>query len=150
MDYKTVAIKGTLSAFLTALTIYFDILAVPIIILVVIMVCDYISGMIKAYLTSKLSSKTGIKGIIKKLCYFFAVAAAMGVDWIISYGFSGVGINLPDNMTIGLIVTIWLILNEIISILENLSVIGIPLPKFLNKLVKKLKVSIENDESEDK
>ncbi|MDD6488554.1 MAG: phage holin family protein [Clostridia bacterium] len=149
MDYKSVAVKGTLSAFLTALTIYFDMLAVPIIVLIVIMICDYISGMIKAYLTSKLSSKVGLKGIIKKLCYFFAVAAAMGVDWIISYGFSGIGINIPDNMTIALIVTIWLILNEIISILENLSVIGIPLPKFLSKIVKKLKVSMDN-ESEDK
>lgn len=148
MDYKAIAVKGTLSAFFAALTIYFDVLSVPIIILIVVMLCDYITGMAKAYTTSKLCSKVGIKGIVKKLCYFIAVVVAMGTDWIISYGFSAINITVSDNKTIALIVVMWLIINEMISILENLSVIGVPLPKFLQKLVSKLKVSIENESGE--
>ena len=46
-------------------------------------------------------------------------------------------------MYIGLIVTIWLIVNELISILENLAVIGVPLPKWLTKIIGKLKISID-------
>lgn len=40
--------------------------------------------------------------------------------------------------------TIWFIINECISILENLAVIGIPLPSFLVKIVHKLKITVEN------
>ena len=44
----------------------------------------------------------------------------------------------------GLLVTIWLILNECISILENISEIGVPLPSFLVALIQKLKKTTEN------
>ena len=40
--------------------------------------------------------------------------------------------------------TIWLVLNECISILENISEIGVPLPAFLMKLIEKLKKTVEN------
>ena len=40
--------------------------------------------------------------------------------------------------------TIWLILNECISILENISEIGVPLPSFLVALIQKLKKTTEN------
>lgn len=142
-------LQAVLTAALTALSIYFNALAVPCIVLIVVMVCDYVSGMIKAYMTAQLSSKIGIKGIIKKLCYAIAVVVAMGIDYIVSLGFATANIYIPSNMTVALIVTIWLILNELISILENLAVIGIPLPKMLKKLVSKLKATVEK-ESEDK
>ena len=35
----------------------------------------------------------------------------------------------------GLIVAVWLIINELISILENLSELGTPIPPFLVKIV---------------
>ena len=44
----------------------------------------------------------------------------------------------------GLLVTIWLVLNECISILENISQIGVPLPSFLVALIEKLKSTTEN------
>jgi phage-related holin len=40
-------------------------------------------------------------------------------------------------------VTIWLILNECISILENISEIGVPIPAFLVTLIQKLKKTTE-------
>ena len=49
-----------------------------------------------------------------------------------------------------MIVTIWFIINELISVLENLAEIGIPLPKFLVSIVKRLKVVVENKTTEDK
>lgn|SRR5574344_1502020 len=148
MDRQT-TIQAALTAAFAGLAIYFNALAVPLIILIIIMICDYVSGMVKAYMTSQLSSKIGIKGIIKKLCYMITVVVAMSVDYILSLGLSTININISNNMTVAMIVTIWLILNEMISILENLAVIGVPLPKFLKTIVKKLKITVDN-ESEDK
>lgn len=144
----TKTLQAALTAAFTALTIYLNALIVPLIVLLVIMICDYITGMIKAYLTAQLSSRTGVLGIVKKLCYGIAVAVAMGVDYIISLGLSNFGVEVPNNMTVALLVTIWLILNEMLSILENLAVIGVPLPQFLKKFVTKLKVTTEKESEE--
>ena len=55
-----------ISGFLTLIVYYFNIVAVPIIVLAIAMVIDYITGMISAWHNTKLSSKKGIFGIIKK------------------------------------------------------------------------------------
>ena len=49
------------------------------------------------------------------------------------------------------VVAIWLVCNEIISILENIDDIGVSLPPFLKKIVKNLKhqVEIQADIEED-
>lgn len=139
MNEKLTAFKAILTTFCTMLTLYFGVLSVPIIILIILMVCDYITGMANAYINHTLSSRTGIKGIIKKLCYFFAVIASMGIDWVISL----LGIYVENNCMIAMIVTIWLIINEIISILENLKKVGVPVPKFLYGVIERLKISAD-------
>lgn len=123
---------------------YMRILTIPLIMLIGVMIIDYTSGMLKAWLTSTLSSRIGIKGIVKKVCYLLIVAVAAVVDWLIQCVLSQIGIHIDVNMYIGLIVTVWLIINELISILENLAVIGVPLPVLLTKIIKKLKVAVEN------
>ena len=52
-------------------------------------------------------------------------------------------INRGGFFFFGLLVTIWLLLNECISILENISEIGVPLPPFLVSLIQKLKKTTE-------
>ncbi len=126
------------------LSAYMRILTIPLIMLIGVMIIDYTSGMLKAWLTSTLSSRIGIKGIVKKVCYLLIVAVAAVVDWLIQCVLSQIGIHIDVNMYIGLIVTVWLIINELISILENLAVIGVPLPVLLTKIIKKLKVAVEN------
>jgi phage-related holin len=46
-----------------------------------------------------------------------------------------------------MLVTIWLIINEMISILENLSKIGVPIPEFLKKIIGRLKNTVEKTET---
>ncbi len=136
--------KAIFATIIGGLSAYMRILTIPLIILIGVMVIDYISGMLKAGLTSTLSSRIGIKGIVKKVCYLLIVAVAAVVDWLIQCILSQIGIHIDVNMYIGLIVTVWLIINELISILENLAVIGVPLPNLLTKIIKKLKVAVEN------
>ena len=58
-------------------------LAAPVLVLLCMMVIDYVTGMVKAYMTAQLSSRIGIKGILKKLCYMAMVAVGAGVDYLL-------------------------------------------------------------------
>ena len=133
-----------ISVALAGLLYYLNIMAIPVIVLVCIMLIDYITGMISAWVNAELSSKKGIIGIVKKICYLFAIAAAMGIDWLIYSGMTQIGIQLDYTIFFGVLVTIWLIINEIISILENLAKIGVPLPKFLMTIIQRLKSTTES------
>ena len=146
------SLQAVFSASLAALTSYLGVIAIPVIILTAVMITDYITGMISAWHSSELSSKKGIFGIIKKTSYLALVCVGMGVDWLIYSGLKQVGIiDLNYTIFFGLLVTIWLIINELISILENLGSIGVPLPKFLFAVIKRLKNHTECVvESEDK
>lgn len=142
------SLQAVFTVALTAFAIYFNALAIPLCVLVIMMSIDYITGMISAWIEKDLSSRKGIVGIVKKISYMALVAVAMTVDYLIYCGFTAINIHFENNMLFGLLVTIWLIINEMISILENLSKIGVPVPQFLNKVVQRLKVSV-NKESED-
>ena len=136
-------IQAVLTAAITAFAVYFNALAVPLFVLVIMMIIDYVSGMAAAWRAGTLSSKKGIDGVIKKVGYMALVAVAMGVDYLIFSGFTAVNVSVGFEMLFGILVAVWLIINEMISILENLSRIGVPIPKFLTKAVKKLKITAE-------
>ena len=106
------------------------------------MIIDYLSGLAKAWYKSDLSSRIGIVGAVKKLCYILVVCVAGVTDWLISEGLSSVGIDIGFSYYFGVIVTIWLIINECISI----SVLGVPLPSFLVKIVHRLKITVEESQ----
>ena len=128
-----------ISAALAAFAIYMGALAVPIIVLMVMMIIDYLSGMSAAWSEGTLSSKVGAKGIVKKVGYMALIVVAMGVDYLIYSGIAAADINVGYNMWFGLLVAVWLIINEMISILENLSRLGVPIPEFLKKIISRLK-----------
>ena len=140
---KDIAIKGAVTVIFAGAAAYFRLLLGPLIVLVAVMIADYISGIGAAWVTGTLSSRTGVLGIIKKLGYLIAVGVAVVVDYIIHTAGAGTGMDLGSFHIFGLLVTVWLILNECISILENLSEIGVPLPGFLVAIVRKLKKSAE-------
>ena len=144
MDEKV--LKLGISAAAAGFAAYFGAIAVPLIVLMVMMVLDYLSGMTAAWMHNELSSKVGAKGIVKKVGYMALVAVAMGVDYLIWTGITAVQLSIGYNMWFGLLVAIWLIINEMISILENLSRIGVPLPDFLVKTIKKLKNAVDKKE----
>ena len=151
-NYEGAAISATFSAAVAALLVYLDIMAVPVIVLCAVMVLDYVTGMVAAWKKKNLDSKKGVFGIVKKICYLALVCVGMGVDWLIYSGLKQVGVEWSYTIFFGVLVTVWLIINELISILENLKKIGVPLPNFLTALIRRLKITTENKftESEDK
>lgn len=134
---------AVVAAALGVLSSYLVQLVIPLAVLVVAMLVDYGTGMAKAWNAGELCSRIGIRGILKKLGYLVIVLAAMGVDYLMRYGMAQVGIHIQVEFLLAAIATVWLIINELISILENVAALGVPVPGFLLKLIKKLKAVTE-------
>lgn len=141
--------KGVIALILTAAGVYLRQLLGPLLVLALVMAADYITGLAEAWINKTISSRVGIVGIVKKVGYLFCVMVAIVADWIIQSAAARAGLDLGGFYAFGLLVTIWLILNECISILENIAEMGVPVPSFLLKLIGKLKKTAEEkgDES---
>lgn len=136
--------KAILAAALAGFAAYSKELLVPIILAGVVMALDYFSGVAAAWWRGDLSSRIGILGIVKKVAYALVIAVAIVVDWIVRVAAAKVGIEAGSFYVFGLLVTVWIIINECISILENVSKMGVNVPPFLRKVIEKLRSSTEN------
>lgn len=136
-------IQATVSVAIGALAAYFNILLVPLAVLICVMIIDYGTGMAEAYINKALNSRIGVKGILKKIGYLVLVCVGGVVDYLIGAGLATAGIEF-SSYYFGLIVSVWLIINELISILENLAGLGTPIPKFLVNIVRRLKNTVES------
>lgn len=144
------SIQAVFSAAAAALAVYLGAISVPVVVLLIMMVVDYLTGMTAAWMRGELSSKVGAKGILKKVGYMALIVVAAGVDYLIWAGVAAVQVDIGYKMWFGLLVAVWLIINEMISILENLSRMDVPLPDFLVKAIEKAKNSIDTKKKEDK
>lgn len=102
---------------------------------IALMAIDYVSGVILAIARKSLSSKTGFRGIAKKLCIIMLMAVAHVIDAQVI----GTGAAL---MTA---VQLFFIANEGISILENSAALGLPVPKKLREVLEQLKTDEEGE-----
>ena len=143
-------VQAGISAAAAGIAAYFGVLALPLFVLLVMMILDYATGMTAAWMRGELSSKVGAKGIMKKVGYMALIVVAAGVDYLIWVGVAAVQVDVGYKMWFGLLVAVWLIINEMISILENLSRMDVPLPDFLVKAIEKAKNSIDTKKKEDK
>lgn len=135
-------LQAVFTAAVTAICAYMQVLALPLIVLLVVMIIDYLTGISEAWHSKQLNSRIGLIGIVKKVGYIMLVAVGIVVDYLISSAFVAAGLTFDTGFVVGLLVTIWLIINELISILENLSQLGVPMPGFLKKLVQRLKNTV--------
>lgn len=120
------------------------ILAIPVMLLITCNIIDYATGLIASkFRNQEIDSYKEIKGIAKKICMWLLVGVGVIVDQLLSYSADVVGITLPFTFLVACIVAIWLVCNEIISILENINDIGVTLPPFLKPIVSNLKSQVE-------
>lgn len=96
--------------------------------LVMLMVLDYVTGVIKAVYGKKLSSEIGFKGLLKKITILIIVALGNVIE-----AFIGGGTAIRE------IVIMFYIANEGISILENAVVILPNMPEGLKKILLQLR-----------
>lgn len=79
--------------------------------------------------------------------YLLIIVGAM-IDALISYAVATAGLDIKIKFVVAIVVAVWLVANEIISILENMIDIGIQMPGFLLPLVKKIKKKIDEETME--
>lgn len=111
-----------------------------IILLVVFVAVDYISGVAAAYVNKTLSSSVGFKGIVKKILIFFLV----GMGHILDVCVFGEGAVMRTA------VIFFYVANEGISIIENCSALSLPVPDILKNALAKIKDRSGEKELSDK
>ena len=103
--------------------------------LIIFMIADYITGLIVAGVFNKstktengaLESRAGYKGLCRKGTALLFVLIATRLDTILDTSF------IRDTLIIGYIV------NELISIVENAGLMGVPMPEVLGQAIEVLK-----------
>lgn len=96
--------------------------------LLIAIIIDYISGLIKAFNTKQLSSKIGFKGILKKVGVLLIVMLSVLIDRVTG-----------ETGAIRTLVIYYFVANEGLSIIENLGQAGLPIPKAIKNALKALK-----------
>ena len=146
MEHNTLQnIKIVVTGLFALVTARLGALAAPLYILVLLNMMDYVTGFVAApYRGEKRSSAVGFRGIAKKVCMWLLVALGGVLDWLVAYAMEPVGIEVPFHFLVAALVAVWLICNEIVSILENIGDIGVELPPFLMRLVQWIKAATED------
>lgn len=123
---------------------FLGILAFPVGLMVIANVIDYITGLFASkYRDEQISSYKGMRGIIKKVCMWLLVVVGAVIDGLIKYTTQTMGFNIQLPFIVATLVAVWIIVNEIISILENLIDIGVNPPPFLMPLARRIKKEVE-------
>jgi len=147
LDYYISAIVGAFFSF-------FGILAIPIALLVPCNIIDYFTGMHASKVKGdKITSEISINGIYKKVSMYILIFVGYGIDCMISYVTATLHIDMKFPLLFAAMVASWLVINELISITENVEVTGMKIPilspilKFIKKKIEKT-VDIETEKTE--
>ena len=137
-------IKIAFTAVFTAINGWLGALAVPFYFLLLTNIVDYATGIMAAvYRGERVSSDVGFHGIAKKVCMWLLVLVGYIVDYIIISMGQTMHIEFGFSCLVAAAVVFWLLANELISILENVADIGVPMPSFLMKAVELVKEKTE-------
>lgn len=103
----------------------------------IVIVIDFISGLIKSKLAGNIESGIARKGFFKKIALLVALFFGMFLDWFAPLMLSSINIELSFAMPFAMIIGCYIIINECISIAENLYEINPnTVPKFIVKCLK--------------
>lgn len=153
MEKYVLATQAFLTAIGTWISAKLGVLEPVLIVLLIMMVIDYITGMLASKQEAidhpddpayGWNSKKGAKGIIKKVGYLCIIAVAIVVDYIILHVANAMGMAVTVKAFFALMVAVWYVLNEMLSITENAGRMGAPVPEWLSKYIAVLKETIDH------
>lgn len=111
--------KVSIIALGTGFTWLFGAWDTPLVVLIIFMVLDYITGLTRGYVNKELSSSVGLKGIARKAIIFIVLIVAVMLDRLLNTG----------NWVFRTVACYFYIANEGISLLENAASLGVPIPE---------------------
>ena len=135
-----------LSAAAGAVLSFFCAIPPVVYILIIVMSLDFLTGVITGFLglskkteTGGVSSKAAFKGLLKKVLILIIVGLGALIDWTIS---TTADIQFAAVMYA---TCLWFIASEGLSIIENVSLIGVPVPKIVTQALEILKKKGEGE-----
>ena len=102
----------------------------------IFMLCDVVSGLAKAYVQKNIISHKMRSGIVKKCGEMMIILLTALVVYSVQW---------PHQIIA--IVSVYMILMEIISIMENLDEVGVPIPKWIEKTINNVATDIDSGTS---
>lgn len=105
-------------------------------ILITFMILDYITGVIWAYIQKNLNSEVGFKGLVKKCTILIVLIVGAMLDRLLNSG----------EWVFRTLVAYFYIANEGISLLENISNLGVPIPAKIKDALEQLNKEDERAE----
>ena len=127
--------KIIIAALGTGITWLFGTWDTALIVLVSFMALDYLTGVLRAIVNKEVSSDTGLKGIARKTVILIVLIVAVLLDRLINTG----------TWVFRTLVCYFYIANESISLLENCSALGLPIPEQLKDALIQLKEGEKKD-----
>lgn len=132
MKQEVLVVIGVIGGFISSL---FGGFTTSLQTLVIFMIIDYITGLLVAGVFKKstktenglLESNAGFKGLIKKCYMLLMVLVAYRLQEVTGL------VYIKDTVTIAFIV------NEVVSLIENAGLMGLPIPSVLTKAIEVLK-----------
>ncbi|HBJ2610203.1 hypothetical protein AL714_14020 [Clostridium botulinum] len=100
-----------------------------LVVLICFMVLDYCTGLLRGAVNKELSSDVGLKRIARKAVIFIVLIVAVLLDRLLNTG----------NWVFRSLVAYFYIANEGISLLENCTQLGVPIPDKLKDMLIQLK-----------
>ena len=97
--------------------------------LIILMAVDYITGLMKGYVNKDLSSSTSTKGLFKKIMILLILIVGVSLDRML-----GTGEHMFRTL-----VAFFYISNESLSIIENATQLGVPVPQQIQDALEQLK-----------
>lgn len=104
-------------------------------ILIIFMVLDYLTGVIYAYTVKSLNSEVGFKGLIKKCMILVVLIIGVMLDRMLGNG----------TWVFRTLVCYFYIANEGVSLLENISNLGVPIPNKIRNALEQLNKDEEGE-----
>ena len=142
--------KWLLSVITGGLATFFGQYGLFIALVAVAVVLDVITGLIKAKATGEgLDSGKATKGFWKKISLFVGLAFGIFLDYAVATVLVQVGVTIGLELPFSLIICAYIIINEAISISENLYLTNPDsFPPAVGKLLKVAKGKIEDSDKE--
>lgn len=141
--------KVAITAIIAGLTALWGWLGWLVLLFVVVMVVDYVTGTMAACMNGEWSSKMARQGIGHKVgCVIMVFAAAMTDLGILTILKVHPEIHLPFdyNSLLCTAVMVWYVITELGSIVENAAKMGAPVPKVLRNMLAVLDNAIDHEE----
>ena len=147
MNENLVAVKATMTAFFAALGAFLGWRVIMFLVLLALMAMDYFSGTLAARQTGTWKSSMAREGIGHKVGMFMIVVVCVIADFVLLLACENLPhdvINFHWPMIISPLVTVWYIITEIGSIIENAMEMGAKVPAWLPKMLNATLKAVDN------